>query len=81
MPISQSEDNIGLHQPMRGLDSDTVWWASDEMTDEQSPITQAAAGMEAFEKLEICTHVSRHNHIEVWPRSVNKILKRFIWAV
>ena len=53
MPISQSEDIIGLHQPMRGLDSDTVWWASDEMTDEQSPITQAAAGMEAFEKLEI----------------------------
>ena len=59
MAVSQSEDSIGLHQPMRGLDSDTVWWAGDEMTDEQSPITQAAAG--SIREAED-THVSRHNH-------------------
>ena len=46
------------------------------MTDEQSPITQSAAGMEAFEKIKILT--SPLTVILLVSKQLNKMLKRFI---
>lgn len=43
-PVSQSGDSTGLQQPMRGLDCGHRVMSGDEMTEEESPITQTAGG-------------------------------------